>query len=126
MTLSSTLHDGTSPWSRNDPADRNAELALELARLRSEPGQSENGGEIACLKATVERQAAEIEALTRMLEAHPVAEYVAGLERERASLEDHVAELEFRLQRMLASSSWRLTRPVRAAAGLVSKVLRRR
>lgn len=116
----------SNPTAHQDTERRNAELALEISSLRLKLAQSDSRDSHTQLTSTVERQAAEIEALTRMLEAHPVAEYVAGLERERASLEDHVAELEFRLQRMLASSSWRLTRPVRAAAGLVSKVLRRR
>lgn len=112
---------GAQAEGTRDPDRRNAELALELGRLRSDTNRRDSEAEIARLAATVERQAAEIEALTRALEAHPVARHVDRLEQERADLEARIAALEARHQQMLASSSWKLTRPLRAVSSIVAR-----
>lgn len=99
----------------------NAEMALQVARMRKfcecmnldwddqEPEQQLLRQKVQRLSETVQQQAAEIEALTQLLEEHPVAEYVAGLE-------EHAEQLEFSYLSVISSTSWKVTLPLRTAA----------
>lgn len=63
--------------------------------------------EVERLSEIVDKQASELEALTQMLEEHPVAEYLA-------SLEEYTEQLEFNYLSVVSSTSWKVTSPLRA------------
>ena len=105
--------------SRDDLIAHNADLALQLGKMRRTMeamglGWNEQGHEAGALRQEinrlsrlVQRQAAEIEVLTGMLQDHPVAKYVKDLEA-------HTKEVEDRYLSVISSPSWRAMSPFRA------------
>lgn len=119
--------DDTSPVAR--PSDgaidpvrvehllaQNTALAVELGAARKRAVSADASDEVKRLRAELKDRFREIATLTAMLESGGVSD-----EKEHDALTEYVASLEHAHLSVLSSTSWKVTRPLRA----ILRVLRR-